>query len=344
MILPTVGLAIALPVVCFATTWEVPGNAATIQGGIDLAAPGDTVLVHPGTYTGVGNGGLDFHGKDLVLRSVGGAEVTIIDCEAAALPNRRGFHLHSGETAAAVVEGFTVENGYRMGGGALFEGSSPTVTDCMFVGAVDKTLSAGLGIYLDASSPTIERCIIQDNGYAGSGGGMFCANGSFPVIDRCVFARNSACGGSAIEMSESSATVTNCTFWNNAANEGTISCGSNSSVVLENCIMAFNSGSLGPVLCSGGSSATLLCCDVYGNGGGDWVRCIAGQDSINGNISEDPLFCNPGGGCFALQEGSPCAPFSPPNEECALIGAWPVGCEATSVERTTWGRLKAMYR
>jgi hypothetical protein len=84
---------------------------------------------------------------------------------------------------------------------------------------------------------------------------------------------------------------------------------------------------------------------VYGNAGGDWVGCIEDQYGINGNISEDPLFCDPETGDFRLQEGSPCGPFSPPNEECDLIGAWPVGCgPPTATQQTTWGRIKAAYR
>jgi hypothetical protein len=96
-----------------------------------------------------------------------------------------------------------------------------------------------------------------------------------------------------------------------------------SAVTLENTIVAFGTQS-DAVYCEGGGSATLSCCDLYGNAGGDWVGCIADQYGVNGNISENPLFCNLNNGPFTIAEDSPCAPFSPPNDECDLIGAWPV--------------------
>ena len=94
------------------------------------------------------------------------------------------------------------------------------------------------------------------------------------------------------------------------------------------------------VYCPPGVSVTFDCCDLFGNAGGDWVGGIADQYGLNGNISADPLFCDPENGDFRLQEDSPCAPGT----ECDLIGAWPVGCGPTAAEQTTWGGLKARFR
>jgi hypothetical protein len=85
----------------------------------------------------------------------------------------------------------------------------------------------------------------------------------------------------------------------------------------------------------------LYCTDIYGNAGGDWVGTIADQADIDGNLSENPSFCDPDIGDFTLAENSPCAPAQQP--ECDLIGAWGVGCGATGTEPSKWGAIKAMY-
>jgi len=63
----------------------------------------------------------------------------------------------------------------------------------------------------------------------------------------------------------------------------------------------------GAALYRAGGSPTLSCCDIYGNAGGDWVGCIAGQLGVNGNICEDPLFCDSQNLDFTLYADSPCA-------------------------------------
>jgi hypothetical protein len=87
-------------------SWETA--VKTIQTGIDLAPERWTVLVANGTYTGDGNKNLDFGGKAIDLKSVGGAENCVIDCE----NSGRGFYFdHTGETADSIVDGFTIQNG-----------------------------------------------------------------------------------------------------------------------------------------------------------------------------------------------------------------------------------------
>ena len=107
-------------------------------------------------------------------------------------------------------------------------------------------------------------------------------------------------------------------------------------------IVAFSVSGEGVHTYEGGG--TLRCCDIYGNAGGDWIGSIAGQLGLDGNISEDPLFCDPETLDFTLHPDSPCAPFTPPNPECDLIGAWPVGCSPTPMLETTWGAMKALFR
>jgi hypothetical protein len=76
------------------------------------------------------------------------------------------------------------------------------------------------------------------------------------------------------------------------------------------------------------STVILTCTDLYGNAGGDYVESIEDQYGINGNISEDPLFCDPDCGDLHLHSDSPCAWAN--NPECGYIDAHPVGCGVTT--------------
>lgn len=103
---------------------------------------------------------------------------------------------------------------------------------------------------------------------------------------------------------------------------------------VSNCLFAFNTA--GPsIACIGDPVIFVTCSDIFGNDSGDWIDCIADQLGVHGNISEDPYFCyEHAAELYMLEASSPCAPFSPPNATCDLIGAWDVGCDLTDVDET----------
>ncbi|MFH1843221.1 MAG: FlgD immunoglobulin-like domain containing protein, partial [bacterium] len=115
-----------------------------------------------------------------------------------------------------------------------------------------------------------------------------------------------------------------CTLAGNSAGNdgGGLSSRNSSQITADNCIIAFSTHRQA-VHCDNGS-ATFTCCDIYGNEGGDWIGCIAGQYGTGGNFAANPLFCDLATGDLTLRSDSPCAPDNNPCAE--LIGAWPVGC------------------
>jgi predicted outer membrane repeat protein len=141
--------------------------------------------------------------------------------------------------------------------------------------------------------------------------------------------------------------LTNVTFFGNisvAPRGGAIDAEENCSVAMGNSIVFGNAGGFA-IECDSTSDAFLTCCDMYGNEGGDWTGCAEGQLGVDGNISQNPLFCDVWENDFTLCEDSPCAPEA--NPACGLVGALPVACDPcgpTATERTSWGSLKAMFR
>jgi hypothetical protein len=231
------------------------GPKATIQAGINAAVNGDTVWVADGAYTGVGNRDLDFGGKLITVRSENGPENCIIDCQWAG----RGFYFHSGETAEAVVDGFTIRMGYAVnaspglayGGGIYNDGSSPTVTNCTFSGNQANWQGGGM-CNRNGSSPTVTNCaFIENEAWACDGGGMYNRGASNPMVVNCTFIGNTAhpCPGvgsyaGGMKNLYSSPTVINCTFSGNSAGYGgAMQNGGNT--IMMNCKFAGNSATYG---------------------------------------------------------------------------------------------------
>lgn len=81
------------------------------------------------------------------------------------------------------------------------------------------------------------------------------------------------------------------------------------------------------------SYVDITCTDIHGNEGGDWVFPLEELLGQEGNICEDPLFCDAANGDFSLAEGSPCLPgFNP---DCGVMGAHGLGCSAPAAGPAT---------
>jgi len=202
----------------------------SIQDAIIASLDGDTVEVAPGTYFEA----IDFIGKAITLRSRDGAATTIID--AMSVPDTGSgvsvVRCVSEETAATVLDGFTITGGTgdttaaspnSLGGGMYNVGSSPTITNCKFIG---NTADFGGGMYNRiASNPTLINCIFSGNtgnstSEIGAGAGMRNFVSS-PILTNCIFSDNKAANGSGGGMSNhlSDVTLKSCMFIGNIATQ-----------------------------------------------------------------------------------------------------------------------------
>jgi len=197
----------------------------------------------------------------------------------------------------------------------------PTFENCTFVGNYN-TSYVGNGCLGLSRGGTITGCLFIDN-YCPKVGGAISGSTSNVLIDRCVFIGNSAGsnGGAIYCKGESPTTITNCTLYGSGAGSGGGVYCWETSVVIENTVIANGTGG-GAVTCSGSGTVSLTCCDLYGNAGGDYVDCVAGENGVNGNISEDPQFCDPGNHDLTLHCGSPCVD----GYGCGQIGALGMNC------------------
>jgi hypothetical protein len=347
-------LAIALPATASGTVHVVnpdgSGDFATIQAAINASTHGDTILLTDGIFTGEGNRDLNYWGRAITICSESGdPESCVIDCQGDDASPHRGCRFCFGEGPGSRLQAVTIRNGYAHDygsgrGGALeiCSGSSPTISNCVF--ADNQATWGGAISCLDHCSPDIIACIFSRNFARYSAGAIDLVDQCLPVISYCTFWANQTPGYSAaLNCEYSLPIVENCTFVMNVClHSAAIGVFAASGLIMDNSIVAFTNTGMG-IICEDGN-AYLTCCDVFGNDHGDWVGCIADQIGVEGNICLDPLFCDAHDGDFSISCASPCAPSSPPNQDCELIGAFTIGCGGTPVVQTTWGDIKAMFR
>ncbi len=144
---------------------HVPAQYGTIQAAINACNDLDTVMVASGTY----NEAIDFLGKNIVVTSSGGADVTTIH---GVYRSRPVVYFQSGEPKGAELSGFTITFGQKSG--IYIYRSSPTVKDCIITGNYSQDSRSGGGISLIGTVGAVIRdnIILENHAYE-YGAGMY---------------------------------------------------------------------------------------------------------------------------------------------------------------------------
>lgn len=213
----------------------------SIQAAIDIAGPGDEVVVHPGIYLD----NLDMSGKAITLRSTdpgdpavvsativdGGGSGTVVTCD-------------TSETAATTISGLTIANGSAAnGGGMLIAAAGPTVLSCTIR---DNGADFGGGVFNSSGTPVFVECVFEGNTAGTSGGGMYnyalSGQPGAEFVD-CRFISNTAeSNGGGMRNWDSSPTLVRCTFdLNHVRRHGAgMANGGTSHPALTGCMFQFN--------------------------------------------------------------------------------------------------------
>jgi hypothetical protein len=239
------------------TNWTTA--AVSIQDAVDVAGPGDGVLVANGVYA---TGGRVVHGtltnrlavtKPLTVQSVNGPAVTAIE----------GYPIMGDSavrcvymTNGATLSGFTVTRGATQayvgfgsetqGGGIWCESTRAIISNCV--------ISANTAQYYGGGtrSGSFYNCIFAGNYAPDGGGGTLDA-----ILENCVLRTNTAYtwGGGAYYS-----TLNNCSLYGNSASLG----GGAASCTLSNCVLFWNSAGAG----GGAWAGTMFNCSVSDNTAG----------------------------------------------------------------------------
>lgn len=292
------------------TIVHVPADQPTVQGGIDAAGQGDTVLVAPGRYYE----NISFRGKNIVVASDFLFSGDTTDIAATILDGSQPTHSDT-TSVVRIVEGEFVATlkGFVITGGRGTDWADPNFNNSKW--------REGGGILVNQSSPTIENNIIISNycstippGVNGAGGGGIRAGYSAPIIRNNVFAFNTGRYGCGVYLIGSNGEVKNNIIVYNKGGEdyggGGIWTGFNATpvqvdnnTVIGNVALGMQGG--GGILAYQGGTMNSRNNIVWNNSGGEiglWLN-DAGNISVEysdveggytgtGNFDSDPLLDN----------------------------------------------------
>lgn len=271
-----------------ATVWYVHPDSTlnSIIVALSSCSDDDTVLVAAGTY----NENIRWpntQGIDLVSES--GPDTTIIDGRGLSYV----FLITQPVDSTTIISGFTIQNGYYVGGGIHCFGGSLLITNNVI--ADNRADFVGGGIYCVQASPIIRNNTITRNIAGIWGGGICCRDGSAPTIVNNTIRGNTAdMTGGGIFCDNSSPTIFGNTISLNVATQtgGGITCWRSSANIIYNTITRNIAGNHGGGIYCWLSSPNIDSCTISSNNS-DGVYC---ESSSNPVINYNDIVDNTGYG------------------------------------------------
>jgi len=215
-----------------------------------------------------------------------------------------------------------------------------SATDCIYENLTGPVFATGYHAAID-----INGCLVRNNTgdifnnpleeasafftdcqFSGNSGGITASGDicDFHIVN-CLYINNDApisLIGGTCEICEEDMIISGCTISNNTSTAIDASQRA-AALYIYNNIISYNNG-MGLLILDYGPSE-VTCNNVFANTEGDYDS-IPEQPGENGNISEDPHFCDTTNADFYLAANSPCLPE---NNACdTLIGALDMGCGA----------------
>ncbi len=265
--------------------------------------------------------------------------VTLAYCTVASCRGGMGGGINAeGDTGlyACTIRGCSADVPNSRGGGLRLDGEG-LVTDCAILNNVADM--DGGGVWMQTFSGDFTGNTVAGNvSTRAGGGGLFINISSLAQISaNLIYGNGSANRGAGVDIWAYSSP--GCTFTNNTivANDGIgFWAGDPESdyMAVVNCIIAFNDGQATALDAGSPSDVTFECVCSFGNTEGDTLF-----GTTTTCLYEDPLFCDVELADYTLSSSSPCSPSG----SCGQVGALGVGCTNSPAERTSWGRVKALF-
>ena len=230
-----------------------------------------------------------------------------------------GLYFWSSSARALVSDNRIINNTARYGGGVFCDSSSRPRLESNYIGyniAIENV--GGIAMAKNSTDAIVLGNTIVGNYAANSGGGISLSNQSkAQVWNNLILGNRAGNYGGAMKILYCDPNVINNTIIGNEAPQGggVYIAGFTNSLIANN-IVAFGAqgeGIYGDDDPQEPASAILLHNDVFGNDDGNYGGSLADQTGLNGNISYDPNFVDPG---YWDEQGTP----SDPNDDIYVMG------------------------